>query len=421
MSNNILPKGFALSIQKRSSDDASALSEKSTSTEQSSKRSRSEFPVLEGKPKAASSSNSLNSSVSPSGGSSSSSKSTVTESSPRKERSVISIDELMGDNPRLRNTVMFLILLRVVAPNMNSDMNPYTVKNFKKKNFTSTKNNYSRLFLCLDKNSPSGQTVYIGEGRGIGVNLWSKVASVRDNGTIGIGTMLVLYSPRPITKLLANETPIIETNSSLQVDTKRRLLEQIVIDFSVPEQTTRGFILNNAKLEIKMIEVVKTNCSGYFCDKQRSIEILKTDKKCGCYTMRGMGSNLAIVHVVKIVHEALYEDLQVDDFSSMKFSLLYLSEYFPKSTRRISYDVTNNEEELYDAIDQIVAFYNEHGGFTVAGWYKRGEIDDFVTDKTEKVSNSDVAYHVTSVYPSRYLNAHAEETKDMKFNVLNID
>ena len=133
MSNNILPKGFALSIQKRSSDDASALSEKSTSTEQSSKRSRSEFPVLEGKPKAASSSSSLNSSVSPSGGSSSFSKSIVTESSPRKERSVISIDELMGDNPRFRNTVMFQILLRVVAPNMNSDMNPYTVKNFKKK------------------------------------------------------------------------------------------------------------------------------------------------------------------------------------------------------------------------------------------------------------------------------------------------
>ena len=69
----------------------------------------------------------------------------MTEWSPRKVRSTISIDELMGDNPRLRNTVMFLILLRVVAPNMNSDMNPYTVKNFKKKNFTSTKNNYSRL------------------------------------------------------------------------------------------------------------------------------------------------------------------------------------------------------------------------------------------------------------------------------------
>ena len=105
-----------------------------------------------------------------------------------------------------------------------------------------------------------------------------------------------------------------------------------MIDFSVPEQTTRGFILNNAKLEIKMIEVVKTNCSGYFCDKQRSIEILKTDKKCGCYTMRDMGSNLAIVHVLKVTHETLYEDLQVDDFSSIKFSLLYLSEYFPKST-----------------------------------------------------------------------------------------
>ena len=44
-----------------------------------------------------------------------------------------------------------------------------------------------------------------------------------------------------------------------------------------------------------------------------------------------------------------------------------------------------------------------------------------VTDKTERVSNSVVAYHVTSVYPTRYLNAHAKETKDMKFNVLNIE
>ena len=145
--------------------------------------------------------------------------------------------------------------------------------------------------MCLDKNSPSGQTVYIGEKRAIGVNLWSKVASVRDNGTIGIGTMLVLYSPRPITKLLTNETPVIEANSSLQVFEKRKLLEQIVIDFSVPEQTTRRFILNNARIEIKMIEVVKTNCSGYFCDKLRAVETLKTDKKCAYYTMRGMGSN----------------------------------------------------------------------------------------------------------------------------------
>ena len=134
-----------------------------------------------------------------------------------------------------------------------------------------------------------------------------------------------------------------------------------------------------------------------------------------------MGSNLAIVHVLKIAHASLYKDLQVDDFSSMKFSLLYLTEYFPQSTRRISYDNTDNEADLYDSIDSILKYYNEHEGFTVTGWYKRGEVDDVVTDKTEKVSNSDVAYHVTSVYPTGYLNSHAEETEDMKFDVLNIE
>ena len=420
----MLAGGFSLSVQKRHvNDDDSTLTEqtKYQSPRKTNKKHKAFSPSSNPMSPLHGSHNSDNASDSPGSQGSKSSTSSVSTKSSRKGKKIISIDELMGDNPELRNTVMFLTLLRVVAPNMNSDMNPYMVKNFKKKNFTSTKNNYSRLFLCLDMNSLYGQTVYIGEGRGVGVNLWSKVASVRDNGTIGIGTLLVLYSPRPITKLLANETPIIETNSSLQVYLERKLPETIKIDVSVPEQTTKGFVLNNAKIDVKMIEVVKTNCSGYFCDKQRAVEILKTDKKCGCYTMRGMGSNLAIVHVLKIAHESLYEDLQVDDFSSMKFSLLYLTEYFPQSTRRISYDNTDNEADLYDSIDSILNYYNEHEGFTVTGWYKRGEVDDVVTDKTEKVSNSDVAYHVTSVYPTGYLNSHAEETEDMKFDVLNIE
>ena len=65
---------------------------------------------------------------------------------------VTSVEELMSAEPRLRNTVIFLKILRVVAPSQ-SDAGMYTLKNFKKKNYGESRCAYTRLFLCLDLNS----------------------------------------------------------------------------------------------------------------------------------------------------------------------------------------------------------------------------------------------------------------------------
>ena len=349
------------------------------------------------------------------------SHSTTESSDVFRTRCTVSVDELMGDDPKLRKTVIYLLLLRIVSSGNNNESRPYTVKNFKKKSYNEAKSNYSRLFLCFDLHSLSGQTVYIAQGKGIGANLWAKAANRRDNGSIGIGTILAVANPKPITKLLANEVPIIESNSSLLICECSKL-KNIYIDSIVPEQCTRGFVLNCCEISVKTAELINSDCSGYFCDRQRSCELLRTGKKCGCYVMRGFSSNISVNHGITVDHSDSGTNFQMEDFSSMKFSLLYLSEYFPKSTKRISFDVTDNEDRLYEAIDKVVNFYNVNGGFTVIGWYKRGEVNDLnkIDENNEKVSSSVISHHVTTIYPTLYKESHAKNTEDMKFNVLNI-
>jgi len=83
--------------------------------------------------------------------------------------------------------------------------------------------------------------VYLVQGRGIGTNLWAKNASVRDDGTLTIGSVVAVHNPKPITKLLANDVPILEYNLSL-ILMKERVMKAIPpINTNVPENLAQGF------------------------------------------------------------------------------------------------------------------------------------------------------------------------------------
>ena len=340
-----------------------------------------------------------------------------------------SIDELMGSNPPYRRTVIYLILLRVVAAGERNESRTFSLRNIGKKYNGQSSASYTRLLLCMDPRSKFGDTVYIVQGRGISTNLWVKNANIRDNGILSIGSLIAIFCPKPITKLLANEVPIVETNMSALV-LKRTIFANIDIDHAVPENTTRGFIMNNCRVEVETVDVIETKCCGHFCDKQRSAELMRAGKPCGCYQMRAMHSNLSLLHRIRITEiGTLTEDINcdlcefvMDEYSSMKFSLLYLTEYFPHTTKRNIFDGTEELDDLYKCIDEVMKFYNENGGFTIIGWYKRGEINDTsMSDEKlpEKISSSILSHHVVSIYPSKFLFEH-DEAEDIKYDVLNI-
>ena len=79
-------------------------------------------------------------------------------------------------------------------------------------------------------------------------------------------------------------------------------------------------------------------------------------------------------------------------------------------------------EELYVCMDKVINFYNENGGFTIIGWYKRGEINDSIqSNDNEKVTSSIMNDHMTSIYPTKYIHNSAKETEVMKFDILEIE
>ena len=46
-------------------------------------------------------------------------------------------------------------------------------------------------------------------------------------------------------------------------------------------------------------------------------------------------------------------------------------------------------------------FINQKGGFTVIGWYKRGEINDMSNDDSNnEVESSEIGYHIVCIYPT---------------------
>ena len=69
----------------------------------------------------------------------------------------------------------------------------------------------------------------------------------------------------------------------------------------------------------------------------------------------------------------------------------------------LSKDASDN---LEDAIENCVDFINDHGGFTVAMWYSRGEINDKSLIGMETQSNEGqfdsggMNYHIIQILPT---------------------
>ena len=104
------------------------------------------------------------------------------------------------------------------------------------------------------------------------------------------------------------------------------------------------------------------------------------------------------------------------NFSSVKFSKLYLDSYIPSSVKIRHLRMTEAYFELLDKINQVVDFINRNGGWTVVGWYKRGVINDRAlvgssgntagnfsnnsNNEDVRVDNGEINYHVVEVLPS---------------------
>ena len=213
------------------------------------------------------------------------------------------------------------------------------------------------------------------------------------------------------------------------------------INQEIESNTSLGFVFNNVNLSVNYSSIIKTSCSGNLCDRQRVNDWLGV-KGCGCYGMSPNSSSLVIQHAISMT-TSQNGQMNMLEFSSLKFSKLYLNGDIPGSCKLYMLQLTDSSMQLIESIDDCIELINSHGGFTIVGWYKRGQITDksMITavalnstsnqnynnnQETVHVDSGDISHHIVQIIPYNhdFLDKNTElgqKLHDLKFDVLNID
>ena len=341
-------------------------------------------------------------------------------------------------------------LIRIITPRKEQKAYLYSLRSGRKGG-NSKETNFSRIFQCRvysAMNSGEHQKIiYLMESKNTNNNMFERNLDFRDNGTITIGTFLRVISPEAIEEYMNGDIPLIRTPCSLIVLKRPISMPTVSVNYEVQTDQSLSFCLNNRILNLNKTLVVSTTCNGLMCDKS-SINEWNNIKGCGCVGMNPNVSNLSFIHsiwfnAVADMNMADYETVQRRlkhlNFSSTKFSLCYLSNRIPPTVRKSSLSQSSDHFwELETAIENVVNFVNENGGWTVIGWYKRGSIKDRsliestgsnnITNNSNEgttVGSGNLNFHVVELLPTNqelldkttYLGADLDE---LKFDVSTI-
>ena len=101
---------------------------------------------------------------------------------------------------------------------------------------------------------------------------------------------------------------------------------------AITNNTTRSFVKNNVTIDVMSTDVHTIKCSVLFCDRQRAIEISRGNRTCGFYSMQSCIGNIVLVYQVSVIKVGK-EMMNMDDFSSLEFSDLYMRSEFSSTVR----------------------------------------------------------------------------------------
>ena len=148
---------------------------------------------------------------------------------------------------------------------------------------------------------------------------------------------------------------------------------------------------------------------------------------------------MEILNTLVIQHDSLDEPMYIEEYSSTKFSLLFQSSVLNSEITKSSLDMTDKFFSLEESIINGVEYINENGGFTIIGWYKRGQVQDrtvlvqntneqnsskygATVNQNVQVDNSQINFHPCVIRPTNknfFVNGSAKfnHLKRNKFDV----
>ena len=336
----------------------------------------------------------------------------------------IQAKDMMDPDANSARTALVLIVLRVVSGASSGSDGKYSNSSYTPYNQRSKAKNpskpYRRMYLCGDTKSTSGDCGYIIESDSSNQKMWNFNLLLRDTD-FKPGMVLIVPQCHPIQDMCGDQVPIISCNGGMGLMHSPITVARVPIDNSIGPNVTKFFSYPSVSLAIDIVEPFEGKCIGRFCDGQTVKEVMGGNRGCGCYTAVRNYSKVVLAHKLSIRIRVDGNDqtlCKVSSFTSRQFSDYYLSSPLPSNVTFGMLDLTDAMFRIEEAANEVVNFVNSSGGWSVYGWYKRGEIRDASNldlNDQMKIASGDVNFHLVYARPAQD-NIWAQ-INQRKFNV----
>ncbi len=278
---------------------------------------------------------------------------------------------------------------------------------------------YNRLAMFGDLNDPPNCFAVLTESGDESNMVFDAMSK---SNIIGIGGVYYILEPRVTNKMLAKNTPIITTK--LTILPLMLSKPEVTIEANLPEQRIWThlepgpeyyFVLHEVPVEFNYFSLCTkdVSCNGRLCD--RSLPLQKAGS-CPCFYT---GAVKGLVAEYNIIIPAPLELSGKDRHPVEECRSLRTTEIFFENVNEFSKKDDIVEERFRNmraAVRAMQQHVNANGGWTVVGWYKKGEVDDQATPG-EKIDSLNWTFHISLLVPT---SSYIRNGLDDAFNGMRI-
>jgi hypothetical protein len=252
---------------------------------------------------------------------------------------------------------------------------------------------YDRIFFFADLNTPGKCFVIIAET----VQMSEFLMTYAQQG-IGIGNIFAIIEPDQVTRAMKGGMPLIETSKALYP--VLTCGPDQVVPLIIPEMGKQNyFYLRNVKVELNRVEAARASCNGTLCDRQNA---MTRGGSCGClYFNRTCSVVLDMtVTFTNVDINGYHSQYSVPHFRSWRVSKLFIKPTAMTADNQVFFAHMWEIRNVAAAIKDKV---NEEGGWTIVGWYRKGEITDASAPTNEagnEIASDSHPIHINYLYPT---------------------
>ena len=241
-----------------------------------------------------------------------------------------------------------------------------------------------------------------------------------------LGSPVYIGSPKRSPVRLKNGMPVVETDFPIvpmNIEHKDFVVKKHLprVDLVIPSTPgdMKYFIRHNEPVNLSRFryDVLTASCRGRMCDRASSN--MDRNIACGCIlaSFDGPVASVAVISIgINVPKEVNVRGMQdIEDFRSHRLTTFLIKEQ-TKYAQLEEKEMMERTLEDTDQIRKMFAYVNEKGGWTIAGWFRRGEIQDVSTEGTY-VMNEATTLHLSLLIPTKDT---IRKLEDEEFNKLRL-